>query len=368
MKYLLLLVLVFANYANYANDKKMNAKPSNKGEIKLEKRMKVMDDEGFYESILSTVSPNGEYVVYDNGNKLLFIFNSDGSVKSSFGKEGTGPGEFNRVRDLLANDDKIYVRSGRKFMIFNYSGSLVREITEHISFRGTPVLFADRFSMFYPNSKYQKFYRVDYSLDGKTLKTYKNGSYDPATATERRRRMNPDRMKEMFTAPTGLIKTEKGFVRYYPGEYKFERLDEKFKSNIVVTRDYDRIKEFEDPEWMKRWKQRAGNNKRAQERRARVMQARTQITGGILSDISNILGVVNGYLFIQTSANNKNTVNIDVVSPKNELFDQLTIKGDEVISARIANGKLLINYTNNDDGPYLVSYNIDAGQDHLVKK
>lgn len=365
MKFLLVICLISLGFSG---DKKMNSTPSNKGSIKLENELKVVDEEGFYESILSTVSPNNKFIIYDNGNKQLFVFSPEGSVINSFGKEGSGPGEFSRVRRLYANEDYIYVGAGRKIMIFKYDGSLVREISEHISFGGNAVLFNDRLTMYYTSSKFQKFSKVDYSLDGKTLKTYLNNTFDSSTQGTRRRRMNPDRIKAMFSDPRGLIKSEKGFVRFYPGEYKFERLDESYLLTDLIHRDYKRLKETEDPDWMNNWKQRAGNNKKAQERRAKFLQTRSQITGGYQSDITQILGVVNGYVFIQTSALDRKTVNIDVVSENNELYDQLSIKGDDVISASIRNNKLLINYKNEEEGPYLKSFDVNAGKNSLVKR
>jgi hypothetical protein len=363
-----LLILICIVSFGFSGDKKMSATPSNKGSIKLENELKVVDEEGFYKSIISTVSPNNKYIIYDDGNKQLFVFSSEGSVINSFGKEGSGPGEFSRVRRLYANEDYIYVRAGRKIMIFKYDGSLVREISEHISFGGDLVIFKDRLTMYYTSSKFQKFSKVDFSLDGKTLKTYTNSSFDVSTQANRGRRMSADGMKAMFTQVRGLIKTEKGFVRFYPGEYRFERLDEFYKVTNLMHRDYKRLKETQDPDWMNNWKQRAGNNKKAQERRAKFQQTRNQITGGYLSDITGILGVVNGYVFIQTSASDRNTVSIDVISENNELYDQISIKGDEVLSASIRNNKLLINYQNEEDGPYLKSFEVNAGKNSLVNK
>ena len=363
----LVLVLCLMSLV-FSGDKKINSNPTNKGSIKLENELKIVDEEGFYKSIISTVSPDNKYIIYDNGNKQLFVFSSEGSVITSFGKEGSGPGEFNRVRRLYANNQYIYVRAGRKIMIFTYDGSLVREISEHISFGGDIVLFNDHITMYYTSSKFQKFSKVNYSLDGKTLKTYTNTTFDPETQGNRRRRMTADGMKAMFTQVRGIVKTENGFVRYYPGEYRFERLSESYKVTSTLIKDYKRLKETDDPGWMKDWKQRVGNNKKAQERRAKFMQSRNKITGGYLSDIIKILGVVNGYVFVQTSASDKNTVNIDVISENNELYDQISVKGDEVISASIRNNKLLINYKNEEEGPYLKSFVVNAGTNSLVKR
>lgn len=44
---------------------------------------------------------SGDIFIFDSKLKKVFIFNSDGKVKSIFDKNGSGPGEYNEIRDVF---------------------------------------------------------------------------------------------------------------------------------------------------------------------------------------------------------------------------------------------------------------------------
>lgn len=74
----------------------------------------IREEEREPESLLywpndGTAGPNGEIIINDRGNNRVAIFNPDGSFRTSFGRKGSGPGEFQNVRLLWVRGDTIAV-------------------------------------------------------------------------------------------------------------------------------------------------------------------------------------------------------------------------------------------------------------------
>jgi len=350
--------LIFLLLSITTDNIQLSSSPEKVGSVTLSDPLKIMDEEGYYESIHSTISPNGSIIIYDTGNKLMFVYNSAGKLKHSFGKEGNGPGEFSRIFGLSANDNYIYVRGrGRKIMIFTHSGKLVREITSNITFSSTSILLKDRLRVLNLPSPHTKHLMIDFNLDGTLKLTKSNPTYNPKAKREQRR-FNPERMKERFNAPRGLTSTEDGFIRYYGGVYKLEKVDTQLTPTMVMSRPFVRIKETEDPEFLQRMKQRMGSTPQGKKRMAQVVQIRDNLTEGYLSDIQSILGTESGYIFVQTASEKKTELSIDIISPTHTFYDQIKLTGDEVLSATVINKKLIVNYSNENDGPYAMVYTI----------
>jgi hypothetical protein len=328
-------------------DKKIASEPINKGAIKLKNKTKVVPEEGFYKSVMSSVSGH-KFVIYDEGNVKISVFDLAGNKISEFGKEGNGPGELFQIKAIYSNDKFIYAHSTRKVLIFDYKGKLTNEVSDHVFYGGELILNRNSFSIMYHSTIVQKLSRVEYSLNGKFIKKYIDKNPPPV----------PSRLNGWFKSPKDLSKTQQRFVRFYPGSYKLEFLDLQMNSISTVRRDYSRIKETEYPDWLKDAIQRDGNDKARIEKRAKFIQLRKQATLGYLSDIQQILGEFKNYLFVRTSSQSQKTLNIDILNSKNKLYDQITIEGDNIISSKVENGKLLINYKNGNDGPYLISYDI----------
>ena len=125
----------------------------------------------------------------------------------------------------------------------------------------------------------------------------------------------------------------------------------------TLTRDYNRLKETVDPEFIENMKRRAGSNKEMQERIARRVKERNAKTGGYKNDIQFILGVSDQFIFVQTSSENSSTINIDIISDKLELYDQLTLEIGELQEIVVKNNKLYIGQKN-DDGLFVQVYSI----------
>ena len=80
---------------------------------------------------------------------------------------------------------------------------------------------------------------------------------------------------------------------------------------------------------------------------------------GYFPDVMRIIGVYKDYVFVRTSSDVKNQLRLDVISPDDKLYAVKEIDSkDEYISSSVVNGKLVINYTSEDDGPYAMVYDI----------
>ncbi len=57
----------------------------------------------------SAASPSGKVFLGDNGQKKIHVFDADGNYVDSFGREGSGPGEFQMIRKIITDDHQIHV-------------------------------------------------------------------------------------------------------------------------------------------------------------------------------------------------------------------------------------------------------------------
>ena len=344
-------IIFISMFILFSSEKQLKDKPLKKGSIKLSEKLTIIDEEGFYNR--SMASMNEDYIlVYDAGSKIAFTYNHKGEQLNSFGKEGNGPGEFNFIRDIHSNKDYMIFSSFRKTQLFDKNGKFITELPD-MPFNAIVEFKNDKITAKVNNaSSRTKYKEIVYSTKGKILLKKENDSYDP----NRRgfRNMNSDRIKARLTSPRDLTKYENGYLQYHPGEYKLEILDNNFKSKIILKRAFDRIKELPN-----NFASRFNNgNKERQKRIAQFREMRKNITGGLQSDIRNIIGSYNGYIFVQTAFKEIDELNIDIISPEFEYLDQVSIKKDQVQSVKIENNHLIVNYKSQEDGPYVKIYSI----------
>jgi len=85
----------------------------------------------FYRARGISVDSEGNILVLDAGNNRIQKYDKDGKYLQSIGKQGQGPGEFERPSTLyLDTDDNIYVEdSGSKVIIFDKEGEFKNTIT-----------------------------------------------------------------------------------------------------------------------------------------------------------------------------------------------------------------------------------------------
>jgi DNA-binding beta-propeller fold protein YncE len=75
------------------------------------------------------VGPNGDVYLVDGVNNRVIVFNRRGKIKFSFGKEGTGPGEFKHPLgiDISDQEDVFIADAGNhRIQVFDLEGSFLR--------------------------------------------------------------------------------------------------------------------------------------------------------------------------------------------------------------------------------------------------
>lgn len=107
--------------------------PDGKLLMTLGKKGGAMEPEAFFAPNDVIVSPKGDIFVsegHGTGNNLVFKFSSDGKFIKSWGKLGTGPGEFDQPHSL-AFDSKglLYIadRNNNRIQVFDQDGNFQKE-------------------------------------------------------------------------------------------------------------------------------------------------------------------------------------------------------------------------------------------------
>ena len=98
------------------------------------------DDDFYFERVVDiAVDTDGRLFVLDNGANDVKVFDSRGRFLHSFGREGSGPGEFNVPIALTLTNDSLIVTDGmlRRVTVFDLDGKHLR--TERL-----PTLEQDR--------------------------------------------------------------------------------------------------------------------------------------------------------------------------------------------------------------------------------
>lgn len=352
---LILLASVFL----FSSTIQLPEEPEALSKVTIKERIKIVDEEeGYYDRVHSTYSDKGEVVVLDIGNKLVHRYDKDGKHILSFGKEGSGPGELNRPREIFALKDRIIVRDGRSIHLFKNDGSFVKDISENWA---RPVINEMGIFFNFWTSPRVRFRTKQYNFDGELVKQIKNEAYSKEAAENRdgRRGFDSSRLKEMMSRPRGNVQFAKRFIQYYPGQYHLEILDEKNNSVVHLKRKYTRKKEIQ--EVLDRRQQRMnsrGGGKERQKRRKQMMAMRDDITGGYQNDIVEIIGTNNDYAFVRTSSDKIGTLEVDVISADFKYTSKFKIEGDEILSASVVKDKLLVNFKNDEEGPYVKVYDV----------
>jgi len=102
-------------------------------ELVLEQDLSIgnVEDESylFYRAYGIGMDSQGNIYVMDTGNFRIQKFNSSGEYLQTIGKEGQGPGEFNRMQSFYIDEENnIYVSSGIKIQKFNDKGEFEKSI------------------------------------------------------------------------------------------------------------------------------------------------------------------------------------------------------------------------------------------------
>jgi hypothetical protein len=346
----LLLTLLLCLLA-FASDKKMNSTPIKSDAISISELLTILDEEeGFYRDAYSAISPNGKIVVADAGNNTILVYDSEGNLKTTFGKQGSGPGEFNSIYNIGALKSAIAVRNEMRLSLFKYDGTFIKDISLMGSgVAGSPVFLEDEILVYYSRGE-NKAEIID--TNGEVKRTIKNKAHKPASGN--------NRMMVRIGGPRP-IPFKNSFLMASQKEYKYQTLDQSLKSVNVYTRDFNRV-ERDIEELMKRIQIRTdNNNSEAAKRQAAQMKQRIiKRMGKYEDDIQDIIGTKGNDIYIQTASKSTSTINLDVI--RNEkLYSQKSITfDDEVRQVRIDNGKLIVGFRNDEKGPYIKIFDINT--------
>lgn len=355
----LFIILLFIITFSFAGDKKLNSKPVKKDAVTLTNPIKVVDlEDGFYEEVNAAVAPNGKIFVYDVGNKLVHRFSKDGAPEFKFGKEGNGPGEFNRgTRGVFASNNRVFIQHFAKLMIFKYDGTLVKEIKSRILALGQHVFHKNSFELILPPNQFSNVLKAEYDYDGNLIKETKNKGFKQQT-----RPPSPEEIINRITRPQGLGLLSYGYVQSFPySTYKIQIIDKSYNVKDVFTKEYERIKYVNEVDRIPRRQRPALKNATGQRKQfmMNIVSKIKEVDKGFISDVMQVMGTQNDYIFLRTSAKKTSDLNIDVISPDMKYYSQISIPAnDEIISTYVSEKHLVVNYTNEDDGPYSVVYDM----------
>lgn len=339
----------------------INLKSTNKNPFALKEAFKIMDNkDGFYDEIITRSAPNGTIYVYDKGNKLCFKFDKNGKHLLTFGKEGNGPGEFSQfVIDFYASNDRIIFKNfaSQIVMFFTSEGKFIKDVKENKLVLSQPVVVGDNFEFHFPKNEFTEKVKAVYDKDGNELETVTNeGFVEGAMAAAR---ANPD-MKKNLQRPVSFMPFNNGFAQHYVGAYKVEFVNKAGEITKRFTTNYDRVKIKDLADLIPRAQKKFFDQAPAEQKKMflQMMTSASKELGGFHPDIVDILGTHKNYLFIQTRAEDNDVLKIHVISDKDELVQEITLKCDEITSAKVTNGLLLVNQTNDEVGPYASVYRL----------
>ena len=337
---------------------------TNENPFSLKETFKLIDDdEGFYEEVITRVSPNGTFYVYDKGNKTCSKFDKNGTFISSFGKQGNGPGEFSDfILDFTASNDRLIFKNmaGRTVMIFNTDGKYITNVNKHFIFGAQIVINGENLEFHFPKNELTKMLKVTLSKDGKFISKVENKGHVKGALNKMLKTGGVDDLQKTMQQPLSFMPYNGGYAQHYMGEYKIDFINKKHENIKRINYEYNRVKIDDLFELASRTEKKMLKNvpKAALKRVSQVFEKMSNILGGYHSDIIDIIGTHNNYLFVQTKSKDDKILLIDVISANDKIVQKIKIKCDEITSTKVLFGYLLVNQTNEDNGPYTSVYKL----------
>ena len=345
------VLLIFIMAAMSQEKIKMDANPIKENVVTFNELATLMDeDEGFYDRTYASISPKGDVVVADAGNKQINVYDKNYKFVTRFGKEGNGPGEIDRIGFVKATSDRIYVSSFRRMIIFTYQGKFISEINL-MEYGSSRQIVDDNGVTLYFTMGNPKFSAVFYSADGEEIKKVTNTEYVEPKEEQRGMRM-------VFFGGNGYLPYNGGYINSARGEYGIEVIGSDFKVNKVYTRSFTRIPRNMD-DFQFSFKAEGVTKKEQEKMRKAAQQQMMQQLGKFEDDVAGILGTVNDYIFARVAHDDEEVILIDVISPDMEYYTVVELDAKDYESSRIEEGKLIVNYKNDDDGPYVKIFDIN---------
>lgn len=89
-------------------------------------------ENNFFSNLVSyCVLPNGNIYCLDGEERMVKVFNDKGTFSFSFGRKGSGPGEFLYPKEIISGKDKciyIFDKGSRKISKFSSTGEFIDEL------------------------------------------------------------------------------------------------------------------------------------------------------------------------------------------------------------------------------------------------
>ena len=391
----LILLIVLAIFIS-AQNVRLSDKPFKKDGVKLTVLGTMQDEEeGFYQTIDTSVSEDGKVAILDRGNKLIHVYTKTGTPIVTFGKEGTGPGELTNAGRIFAFNDRVLIQNFDRIMMFDYTGKLINEIKERTNGASIYKTSGGFKYVFDGKGRPNPILSKEFDLDGKKIEEVMDPNFAersklmPKSPEDFMKRM-PQLMKLMFEAPTDLTQYGDGYIRHYQGEYRFEKLDKNMNVTATITRPFMRVKDSNNQLETARKRMQSRNVPEAQmKQQLAMMQARitemAKHNKGFKNDIQEIVGSYKGYVFLSVaSSKDTNLANgvmtdggardmqIDVISPDNKLYTTIDIATLDIENMEdlnwitIIENKMVFEMQNDEDGPYVKLINIEINEPSII--
>ncbi|MCB0280671.1 MAG: hypothetical protein KDD94_14270 [Calditrichaeota bacterium] len=342
------IVLLFTVLIGFAREKdKLNSKPLKSNALKITELKTIAPDEGFYDRIYASLSSNGKLVVADIGNRTINIYDENYKRIKQFGKEGSGPGEFENIFGVSTSNDRIYVRSHfNRISIFDFKGNHIKDVNS-FEFGSGEMVFNDGIIMKYKDDA--KYLMVVYDKNGEVTKQIENKNYkEPETRGNR---------MMLTISGSSYVPYKNGYVKAERGEYLFKFFDKSFNETESYTKDFERVKR-DLSGFNFSLKMEGASKKQQAEAQQRMKEQAMKQLGEYEDDVNSALGFVGDYLLLSVATSAENKLLIDVISPDKQYFTQVELEGDEIINSSVQQNKLLIAYKNEEQGPYLKVYDL----------
>jgi hypothetical protein len=335
------------------NDRTLNSVPQKSDAVKLS-LVKTISGEpnGFYNRVSVSMAPNGMVVVGDQGNKLVYVYNKDFTLQKTFGTEGSGPGEIDNISKIKATNDRIYVTTFSKIIVFTFAGEALKDVSLYEHGSGDVFISDKGIMFFYSDGKYTQ---VNYDKDGTLLKMVENEAYQ-----EVKDQSGSKMIMRITSSNEKYVPYLSGYVSSERGSYQLRLLDKNFQVKTHISRPFDRI--ARDFSQFKFSFKADGVSKKREAEMAKAAQAQMRSTlGEFKDDVRGILGVSNGYIFVSVANEDDEQLFVDVISKDLKLFSQVVLPSEEdreLLSALVQGDKLLVCFKNEEIGPFINVYSI----------
>lgn len=308
------------------------------------KEIRNSDKIPFYNRTRSLYHDN-KYFVYDYGNSEVYAFDSNLNTITFINIKGSGPGQFNQsISSFFICKDYLLLANYAKIAIYDFNFNLINEISLirkkkmglSYPYKGNILIFhgvkgKDLFSII--------------NFEGELYKVLKNNKYDPNDI--------------------GFSHDGRNFLTYRnktyfveKGSYKIRTFDINLNESVFLKRDFMRRKNINYKKELIAFEKIFGpinnlNNKN--------VNFSADIPSEYYSDINREIGLFENYLILLVNSDDKNHLNLDLINLDNMTYDRKKLyfeKDDFIMNISISANKLLIDYSNINEGPSVLIYNI----------